>query len=655
MSTDENNKSVIEYLKNNENRDSIQDRIGFVMRLLEDNKLEPLINFDRTDTDNFTGGSKDDLDSNESFDTRVVLRKQVHDITDVIDKMGGTLTYKKSGSTGHTFQGTYSNSDTGDYYEYAVKVVPYSIKGKYGDMYDIGRPENAELQMIKLLSYFIVNKKTPHIILPIGTFDTDIENFTNLIEDGIISESSTKYSQFVEKYKKGEYYDKVSILISEWANRGDFLDYIKNNFDRFTPTHWKVFFFQIISTLAVIQAKYKSFRHNDMKANNILVTKINSKMPVFTYTITRNVYKVPNIGYQLKLWDFDFACIPGHVNNKKVTHSNKWSRSINVGPTQNRYYDIHFFFNTLMMDGFFPEIMTHSLIPDEVKEFVTSIVPKEYRTGGDFVAKKGRITKNVEYTTPEEILRTNPYFEEFRIENIKRAVKPVKNNNSSGSNKFKATANTGEIEKKKRSRNTQLAKKNDIAQELLIGGNDPGIRISESIRELDMRSKSRSKDQKNIHPQRDEKLDGVKKYRKSTQNQLDKSTNHKSRSKDHKSRSKDHKSRSKDHKSRSKDHKGGSKDHKSRSKDHKGRSKSHKGHKGRSNSHKTQSKDNKSRSKNNKSRSKNNKSRSKNNKSRSKNNNEISKSCKDSKNKRASKSKSIDDINIYDILLGVNR
>ena len=473
------NKSVIEYLKTNDNRDSIQSRIGFVKKLLEDNRLEPLIEFDRTETDAFTGGSKDD-DSNESFDTRYVLRKKFHDITDVVDKMGGTLTYVKSGSTGHTFHGKYSEPGSDDYYEYAVKVVPYSIKTKYGDMYDIGRPENAELKMIKLLSYFIVNKKTPHIILPIGTFDTDIENFTNLIEDGFVAESNVKYKEFVERAKKGEFYDKVSILISEWANRGDFLDYIKKNYHLFTPIHWKVFFYQLISTLAVIQAKYKSFRHNDMKANNILVTKISSRVPHFTYTITGNVYRVPNIGYQLKLWDFDFACIPGEVNNKKVMHSNKWSRSINVGPTQNRYYDIHYFFNTLMMKGFFPELMTHPSIPKEVKEFVNSIVPPEYRSGNsDCVTKRGRITKNVEFTTPEEILRTNPYFEEFRVSTNRNSTK------------------TGyHSERNPKTHSHARSAKTDIVQDFLTGGNDPGIRISESIRELDMRSKSKSKERK---------------------------------------------------------------------------------------------------------------------------------------------------------------
>jgi hypothetical protein len=595
MSTDEN-KSVLEYLKTNDNRDSIQSRIGFVKRLLEDNRLEALIDFDRTETDAFTGGSKDD-DSNESFDTRYVLRKRVHDITDVVDKMGGTLTYVKSGSTGHTFHGRYSETGSDDYYEYAVKVVPYGIKTKYGDMYDIGRPENAELKMIKLLSYFIVNKKTPHIILPIGTFDTDIKNFTNLIDDGFVAESNTKYKEFVERAKRGEYYDKVSILISEWANRGDFLDYIKKNYQLFTPIHWKVFFFQLISTLAVIQFKYKSFRHNDMKANNILVTKISSRVPHFTYTITGNIYKVPNIGYQLKLWDFDFACIPGEVNNKKVMHSNKWSRSINVGPTQNRYYDVHYFFNTLMMRGFFPEIMTHASVPKDVKEFIASIVPKEYRSGtSDCVTKRGRITKNIEFTTPEEILRTNPYFEEFRISSSRS-----KNSNKTGYRSERG----GGTRKPTASKRVTRTSKNDIVQDFLTGGNDPGVRISESIRELDMRSKSRSKDSKSNPHKR-----GVK----STQTGKATRVNNRKVAK-----------------------KTGSKKSRSRSKNKKSKSRSRSRSKNRSNA----------KSKKSKSKSRSKSKRSRNNTRRAK--------AKPDRTRVKKKSKSIDDFDIDDILLGVRK
>lgn len=395
--------------------DTIPCRIEFIKELLKDKKLDPLVDFDQTNTDYFLqgkGNNKDENESGESYDTRIVLKKRFHDFTSIIHQIGGRLKYIKSGTTGHTFKG--ETKDEFGSFEYAVKVVAYPKKERYGDFTDVRRPENAELMMIKLLSYFIIKKQTPHIVLPIGTFDTDIKVFLNLVNENVIDNSNEKYNDFVKGYKNGEYYDNVSILISEWANRGDLLDFIRKNYKDFTTIRWKVIFFQFISVLAIIQSKYPSFRHNDLKANNVLIHKIAKQNERFAYRINGAQYKVPNIGYHIKLWDFDFACIPGVVDNKKV--ESQWTKDINVTPVQNRYYDVHYFFSTLIKKGFCPEIMTSSYVSDEVKDFINRVVPKIYqKTGTKYVHKKGRILVNDEYVTPDEILKNDPFFEEFRV------------------------------------------------------------------------------------------------------------------------------------------------------------------------------------------------------------------------------------------------
>ena len=60
---------------------------------------------------------------------------------------------------------------------FAVKIVGYPKRENYGMYDDVRRPENAELNMLKVLSYFVINNQTPHLVLPIGTFDTDIKPF----------------------------------------------------------------------------------------------------------------------------------------------------------------------------------------------------------------------------------------------------------------------------------------------------------------------------------------------------------------------------------------------------------------------------------------------------------------------------------------------
>src|SRR4029079_9271424 len=102
-----------------------------------------------------------------SFDIRTILNKKKFDFYQVINNIGGKLKYVKSGTTGHTFKGMISTNNGTSPINYAVKVVAYSKKEKYGDINDVRRPENAELMMIRLLSYFVVKRQTPHIILPV--------------------------------------------------------------------------------------------------------------------------------------------------------------------------------------------------------------------------------------------------------------------------------------------------------------------------------------------------------------------------------------------------------------------------------------------------------------------------------------------------------
>ena len=249
------------------------------------------------------------------------------------------------------------------------------------------------------------------MVLPIGTFNTNIRPFLSLGKNGIVD--NKKYAQFIKRYKKGDLHNEVSVLISEWADGGDLLEYIRSNYKTITLREWRVILFQIISALAVIQAKYPGFRHNDLKANNILIQNIESrnKNNKFKYKINNQVYILPNIGVQIKLWDFDFACIEGVVDNTKVNA--EWTDKINVNCKKNRYYDIHYFFNTLVRKGFFPEFWDTPEISKQVKDFIKRIVPDEYKSGPK-IAERGRLLVDEEYIIPDDILKTDPFFERLR-------------------------------------------------------------------------------------------------------------------------------------------------------------------------------------------------------------------------------------------------
>jgi len=399
--------------------DATPYRVEFIKRMLEGNilKICPMISYSSSDSseENKELIHKDHNKKNvQCRDIRCILNKKLYNFFDVIKQIGGKLKYIKSGTTGHTFKGLIDETTY-----YAVKVVAYPKKEKYGDMYDIRRPENAELMMIKILSSLVTSDQTPHIVLPICTFNTSIKPFVYLPKKKLVADK--RYAMFVKKYKRGAFYDHVSVLINEWCTGGDLLDYLKKHYKTFTTIHWKALFFQIISVLAVIQKEYPSFRHNDLKANNFLVQEIaiRNKNNYFKYHINGKYYLVPNIGFIIKLWDFDFACIPGIVDNSKVYAD--WTDQINIRPKKNRYYDIHYFFNTLTRKQFFPQILEDKNISKEIPEFIERIVPKEYKEGKN-VAERGRILTNKEHTTPNKILKLDPFFEQFRYNNPKIKV-----------------------------------------------------------------------------------------------------------------------------------------------------------------------------------------------------------------------------------------
>jgi hypothetical protein len=389
--------------KSQEKFNQIPYRLDCIQEMVGGKILDSMIDF-KNDGDNTSYHT-----SNE--DIREMMPKKYIDFNKAVKELGGKLLYIKSGSTGHTFKGIHPPPNTENKQNYALKVVAYPRKENYGDMFNVKRPENAELMMLRLLSSFVKKKQTPHIILPITTFNTSIKPFVSLPKDNIVN--NKKFDQFVKRYKKGEYYDNVSVLISEWANSGDLLDYVKANYKTLTVKHWRSLFFQLLSVLAIIQNKYPSFRHNDMKANNILVHKIQvcSNNKNFKYKINGQIYIVLNIGIQLKLWDFDFACIPGIVDNSKVDA--EWTSKINVKPEQNRYYDVHYFFNTFTKKGFFPEFWTEDEIPQKIKDFVSRIVPDKF-VKGEMVTDRGRILSSEEYMTPDYILKNDPLFKTMR-------------------------------------------------------------------------------------------------------------------------------------------------------------------------------------------------------------------------------------------------
>lgn len=393
-----------------------ETRIEFAKQLLDGNKLKPMMDFDNCDTESI-------------INTR--MRKQIMDIKELFNSLNVKLSYLKSGTTGHTFKAVSKNNKS---VAFAVKVCAYPIDD-YGAINNSSRPENVELRILKLLSNYVIKMRTPHFVLPIATFNTSIIHFVNIPPSliDLTKEKNDMYKKFVERYNDGEFEDFVSVLINEWCNGGDLLDYIRKNHATITLKQWTVLIFQILYTLARIHQDFPAFRHNDMKANNILVqiTDIKSQPNNrYRYTIDNVNFYIPNINLQIKIWDFDFACIDGIIENNKV--NSDWTRRMNITKRENKYYDMHYFFNTLISKRFFPQF--YQSAPQQIIDFVHRIIPEKvrgqrqhikkngtkykYGVNYDYVNKKGRIQVDTEFTTPYKVIMEDPLFEKYRFKSV---------------------------------------------------------------------------------------------------------------------------------------------------------------------------------------------------------------------------------------------
>lgn len=348
-------------------------------------------------------------------DIRKLINKKTINIWRLFGKINCKLQYINSGSSGHFFKGIIFDENGQFKCNFGMKVTMYNKSSANSiSIYDATRPENVEVIISQILSKHVFNKETPHILLPIRSFYTNIEPFLTIKCDGAnpqINDEKNRYNKFLKSYKLGKYNNEVSINITEYANQGDFLEFIRKKYKTLTLSDWKVYFFQIISTLAIIQSNYPNFKHNDLKANNVLVHKIQKSTRKIIYTVCNKKYELPNIGYMLKIWDFDFSCIGNSVINRKVSY--EWAEKSNINSKKNLYYDIHFFFNTLTNKGFFPEILTDTnFIHNEVKEFIRRVVPYKYSTL--HCNDHGRLKTSEEHMSPQGILENDLFFKEFR-------------------------------------------------------------------------------------------------------------------------------------------------------------------------------------------------------------------------------------------------
>ena len=336
--------------------------------------------------------------------------------------------FSQKGVTGYPFKTCLENNCSNSNYKIGIKILPFvndnqwvshncvqeNMKNEDGSFglkkkkstkkciqIDNKRPENVEAHFLNLFSDFVINKKTPHIVLPIMNFTCNIDN---LLEN---SENITEKVDWKERENQNDIFNFANVIITEWASGGDLKDFIFKNITKWSKKSdceiiWSIIFFQLIFTLIIIFEKYPNFRHNDLKVDNVLVTvNENSHETVgnYLYYVNGRCYSIPNVGFQIKLWDFDLSCIKGVINNYKVEDMEEYG----IRDTLNQYYDIHCFLNYLRL--YIIGDNRKKYVPKEIQNFWKRIIPLKYRHSENLPnIYWSRVIPDIEYTNPIQIL-----------------------------------------------------------------------------------------------------------------------------------------------------------------------------------------------------------------------------------------------------------
>lgn len=231
-----------------------------------------------------------------------------------------------------------------------VKIKSKSLKDlKKKEKYEIygivnnKLPQNSEIMMIYKLRELVISKQTPHINLPIMFFQCNLKELLKI--------KGKKEKKVLSGKHHSDDTDLANVLVSEWCTGGPLHSYIENNLSSFSSssTYFDVLFFQLFSMLTTIHRTYPSFRHNDLHLGNLLVESVSPSHNYYLYQIRDIVnphkytnYVIPNLKFQIRLWDYDISSIDKIVNNQAVI-SAEWEDCF-ISQKRNQFFDLVKFF-----------------------------------------------------------------------------------------------------------------------------------------------------------------------------------------------------------------------------------------------------------------------------------------------------------------------
>lgn len=183
----------------------------------------------------------------------------------------------------------------------------------------------------KITNAMISSKISPHFVTMYCEVDCPdvFAKLAPILQDRL----ATNASKYQLKYNHVCFMEVFTSDMTKWVRKNP------------SDADLKAAVFQVLYTLAALQTRFRSFRHNDLSTNNILVKVLPQKSPfVAQYTLPNGTSYGVNTRVFAALNDYDFTHIqevPALQNERVLSQKYKVSNAHN--PT----YDTHFFLKSL--------------------------------------------------------------------------------------------------------------------------------------------------------------------------------------------------------------------------------------------------------------------------------------------------------------------
>jgi hypothetical protein len=237
-------------------------------------------------------------------------------------------------------------------HQVAVKI----LDGNDATMKKLGSGRFGTVYESDIIGVPVAIKKVPHAKNDKGNDSGHSECYIlNTLREKLLVPRKTSGIIWLYQYLPGKDHD---LAIMERAKESLWARLVKG---QVSLNYIKSVVFQVLHALAMIHAEIPSFRHNDLKVDNVLLT---DAVPTIVYGGQLSSVAAAE-RCTAKIADFDFACAD-FVKNPKVGTS--FSLKFGCDATQNHFYDAHIFLNSMYRHA--------DTLPTEMVDWIKKQVPK---------------------------------------------------------------------------------------------------------------------------------------------------------------------------------------------------------------------------------------------------------------------------------------